>query len=308
MDDLVVDGSEIDDIPCVDKVGLTTELVAEGSDDEVYLRVTSTLPLTNLLLDFTNDEDLMFTLVMTGVAYVLLLIVDFGFTRETVSDFKIGGPSFDVRWDDIMVFVSGGKLDLSLTCLEWTILYAPCFSVLTTVSLRDDKGMEEEVDTTADELVVVTDVVLVPKLSVTLLVGFFGWVDLNLREGVGCIMASTSLLCTVLIPIVSCTLSVFVVTSVRFFRNLLVCWVVEWCWKLLFIFLLEEMVIWSFDCFGRPLESPVVPALVLLSVFDVSFRIHCKRGILTAIANISRPKRMAQFVSFMMYCSQKTEL
>ena len=77
-----------------------------------------TLPLTNLLLDFSNDEDLICTLVVTGVAYVLLLIVDFGFTRETVSDFKFGGPSFDVSWDDIMVLVSGGKLDFPLTCFE----------------------------------------------------------------------------------------------------------------------------------------------------------------------------------------------
>ena len=46
--------------------------------------------------------------------------------------------------------------------------------MLTTVSLRDDKGMEEEVDTTADELVVVTDVALVPELSVPFLVDFFG--------------------------------------------------------------------------------------------------------------------------------------
>ena len=310
IDDLVVDGSDIDEVSCEEIVGFMTELVAEGSADEVYLRVTSTLPLTNLLLDFTKDEDLMFTLFMTGVAYVPLGIVDFGFTRETVSDFEIGGPSFDVKWDDIMVLVSGGKLDFSLTCFEWTILYAPCFSVLTTVSLRDGKDVEGGVDTTADELVVVTDVVLVPELSVTFLVDleFFGWVDLNLREGVGCIMASTSLLCTVLVPVVSCVLSVFVETLVCFFGNLLVCWVVEWCWKLLLVFLLEEMVIWSFDCFGRSLESPVVPALVLLSVFNVSFRTYCKKGILTAIANIRRPKRMAQFVSFMIYCSQTTVL
>ena len=46
--------------------------------------------------------------------------------------------------------------------------------MLTKVSLIDGKGVEKEVDTTADELVVVTDVALVPELSVPFLVDFFG--------------------------------------------------------------------------------------------------------------------------------------
>ena len=97
--------------------------------------------------------------------------------------------------------------------------------MLTTVFLRDGKGVEGGVDTTADEVVAVIDVALVPELSVTLLVDldFFGLVALSLREGVGCIMASTSLLSTVLALTVSCALSDFVVTLLRFFGSLVVC-------------------------------------------------------------------------------------
>ena len=79
------------------------------------------------------------------------------------------------------------------------------------------------------------------------------------------------------------------------------CLVVEYCWKLLFIFLLEEMVIWSFDCFGISLKSSVVPALVVLSVFDVSFRIY---WILTAIADTRIPKEWHSLLVSLCNCSQ----